>query len=418
MNLEVSGFFDDKNLNEKFYFSEKHLIGNGGTCELYKIKLDIRWYIRKNLLKEYNNHPTYQQSLKKEFEIGQHLDHPNIVRYLYRGKDELGDFLLLDYIDGITLREYITTTQLPKDFKSRLQAILPYIQQLCDAVEYLHQSGIYHGDIKPENILITKKSNTVKLIDFGHAFQDAYPAIKGGTINFIAPEILINPLLVSAASDVYAIGCILSLLCDNETLPSSFKSILDKCLEEDPSKRYNSIKELRNALNNYTTSNKKRIILFATLLAVIAIATVMLFHHNNVAPVIIEKKLDNITVDKKIDIPTIETKKENKISHINNNHKRIKLSLPLNRDSIFTVNEAGAFYDSISNKLKMNKDLTHGELFSLRNRYIVNANREWQNKYDSLKVANYQQYQYLHSIYNASYFNAYQKSNTLINQGK
>ncbi|MDO5786049.1 MAG: serine/threonine-protein kinase [Eubacteriales bacterium] len=159
------------------------------------------------------------------------------------------------YIEGQTLEHILSSRGLlPED-----QAAV-YITQLCDALEIVHKAGIIHRDIKPENIIITA-DDTLYLLDFDisrvhkrgqHADTDFM-----GTKGYAAPE-QFGFQQTSVSTDIYAIGVVLNEMITGqlpqEALPySSIRRIIIRCTDIDPTRRYRSVKQLKNALHIYLT---------------------------------------------------------------------------------------------------------------------------------------------------------------------
>ena len=80
------------------------LDNNGTTSDTYKVRISGKWHFLKRPKQEFTNHPQYNAAFEKEFDIGYTLDHPNIVRYISKGKDKNGFYFLTEYVDGQTFQ--------------------------------------------------------------------------------------------------------------------------------------------------------------------------------------------------------------------------------------------------------------------------------------------------------------------------
>jgi serine/threonine protein kinase len=139
------------------------LLGRGGFADVYlgeHVHLNTQAAIKilRTRVSEEN-----AAQFKVEAQIIAHLDHPNIVRVLEFGIDDGMPFLVMDYAVNGTLRQRHTKgSQLPLAF------IIPYVQQVADALQYAHNQRVIHRDLKPENMLLGKRGE-VLLSDFGLA---------------------------------------------------------------------------------------------------------------------------------------------------------------------------------------------------------------------------------------------------------
>lgn len=223
-----SGFTEREDINISSSFTEITLLhqSDNGYSEVYKAKRFGQWHTLKCLTQKASTDVQYQTLLEKEFRIAYPLVHPNIIRTLGIEKvPELGTCIVQEYIDG-TSCEIIT----------REQAV-----DLCDAVAYMHKSGVVHRDIKPENILIRKDNKQAVLIDFGLADKADFSVLKGGagTTGYAAPEQWNGEL--SPLVDIYGIG---GVLLSNKHLAR----IASKCRKSNPRKRYQSAEAVKKAL--------------------------------------------------------------------------------------------------------------------------------------------------------------------------
>jgi serine/threonine protein kinase len=200
------------------------------------------------------------------------LHHPNIMRIVDFGIVEDVPFLVMDYIPGGTMRQ-----RHPFGSKVPLQTVVDYVKQISEALQYAHDEGLVHRDVKPENMLIGP-NNEILLSDFG-IVTNSYTWSPGnapgvaGTALYMAPEqIQARPV---RASDQYALGVIVyewlagmppfrgtlpeltvkhltqppPSLCDSvPNVSQAVEQVIMKALAKDPKGRYASIKEFAEAL--------------------------------------------------------------------------------------------------------------------------------------------------------------------------
>lgn len=165
--------------------------------EFQKVRNYGALYFVKRPKQEYRNNLLTLEALNKEFSIGSNLFHPSIVRYLKMENDVIFE----EYIDGLSLREMI-------DHKDKRLRSPQFIKRVCkdllEATSYLHQHRVIHNDIKPENVMITRIGDQVKLVDFGCATTDMWDVAEGFTPKYRAPEQGFEA--TNTYTDIYLIG--------------------------------------------------------------------------------------------------------------------------------------------------------------------------------------------------------------------
>lgn len=197
--MESSGFY----ISEEQPSGEQVLIAKGGTSSIHRVRYENKFMVQKQLLPEFHGKPQYVSSLLREFEIGFVLNHPNIVQYHSCNQDLTSPSILMEYIDGETLFAAIKSPNFHLDD----QSIRRLLEQLLDVLDYLHSQQLYHLDIKPENLMVTRRGKNLKLIDFGHASSDAYDKKWGGTPNY-----MVTSDKFDKSDDLFAFGKIIDEL--------------------------------------------------------------------------------------------------------------------------------------------------------------------------------------------------------------
>lgn len=180
-------------LHKKFRFLK--LLGEGSFANVYQVKRDgVQYALKMIHSNDLEEDEKTARKLLREFNILTQLDHPNIIKCHEHFQSifisKLHYCLLLDYVHGVTLKQYLRRNPLRHDE-------IEYITlNLIESVNYLHLKGIIHRDIKPDNIIYNSFDKTVILLDFGLAtFLGKEPEKKSeGTPLYMAPEIINNQL--------------------------------------------------------------------------------------------------------------------------------------------------------------------------------------------------------------------------------
>lgn len=248
-------------------------LGEGGKGVVYKARDTVlnRVVAIKMLKSAVASEEAYSRFMREAQAVGK-LNHPNVVSIHDIGKEGEKQFFILEFVDGMSLRELMGTYP---EGKCDVQTVLRISIDICGALQYAHSRGVLHRDVKPENILISQEG-TAKLMDFGLAKMLSQPSITQegvivGTVAYVAPEIALGKG-ADARSDLYSFGAVLyemvtgkppfsgedsvkiifSHIHDypvspsrlNPKVPHALAECIMKLLEKEPSKRYQSAADL------------------------------------------------------------------------------------------------------------------------------------------------------------------------------
>ncbi len=249
------------------------LVGTGGMGAVYKARqkgLD-RLVAIKILPDEISHETKFALRFTREARALARLNHPNIVSVYEFGNANGTYFFLMEFVDGSTLRDVIRSHNLTPP---QALAIVPH---LCDALQYAHDQGVVHRDVKPENILLDKSGN-VKIADFGLSrligpeSQDL--GLTGthqvmGTLRYMAPEQMESTHSVDHRADIYSLGVVFYEMLTGElpigrfAVPSE-KVVIDvrldevvlRTLEKEPERRYQHASEVKSDLALIASSSE------------------------------------------------------------------------------------------------------------------------------------------------------------------
>lgn len=253
--------------------------GGMGTVYLaYDTKLG-RQAALKLLPSHLINDPERVRRFQREARSASALNHPNIITIFDFGHENGRDYIVSEFVEGRTLRDYIVKLDLS------LNQILDLAVQVTSALEAAHAAGIVHRDIKPENIML-RPDGYVKVLDFGMAKQiepegsesganplkfNTDPGIVMGTVNYMSPE-QARGVSVDTRSDTFSLGVVLYELLSGQApfsgptlgdvivsildrepqrlskslkeIPAELERIIGKSLRKDREERYQSVKDL------------------------------------------------------------------------------------------------------------------------------------------------------------------------------
>lgn len=266
-------------------------VGSGGMAEVYVAQDMVlgRKVAVKVLNQDLSDNKKFVTRFKQEAQSASALAHPNIVKILDAGEENVTDadgaehvqfYLVMEYVDGLELSKLVARGPL------KVSEAIRVTDELLTAVEFAHKAGIVHRDIKPDNIMITRSGN-VKVLDFGiaraaaEAFDDlAQTTSVLGTAAYFSPE-QAQGKKVDNRTDIYAVGIVLFEMLTGKVpfegdtavavahqhihaqpvVPSTFNAkvspelnaVVLTALSKDPKKRYATTEDFRQALDDVVT---------------------------------------------------------------------------------------------------------------------------------------------------------------------
>ena len=223
-------------------YSDPVLLKENAVCKLYRVSKAGKYFVIKTAA---GNSGRNISLIRREYEIGENLSHPHIATiFTYETNTPVGEGIVMEYIDGTTLNDYLATNP---SFQTRKRIVA----QLLDAVRYMHIKGVVHNDLKPENILISNKGENVKLIDFGLSDTDAFYLSKtlGCTPAYASPELLAQSD-VDIRSDIYSLGLLIK-----DIYGKRYKHIAEKCCKENRDHRYDNVETIQKRISLFKYLN-------------------------------------------------------------------------------------------------------------------------------------------------------------------
>ena len=267
-------------------YEVKELIGSGGMANVYKaVMLGCNGPVPagtvvavKVLRQEYTHDPELVRRFKNESKAISLLNHPNIVKVYDVSVNDQLQYIVMEYVDGMTLREYLNE----RGGKLTSRETVHFISQILKALEHAHANGVVHRDIKPQNIMLLDNGQ-LRMMDFGiarisRAENQLLSGKTMGSVHYISPEQAKGDE-TDCTSDIYSVGVMMYEMLSGHLpfdaddmvevaikqisdkpkslheiapeVPNALVEITEKAMAKLPQNRYASAREMLDALDAY-----------------------------------------------------------------------------------------------------------------------------------------------------------------------
>ena len=267
-------------------YEVKELIGSGGMANVYKAVMLGRngpvpagtMVAVKVLRQEYTHDPELVRRFKNESKAISLLNHPNIVKVYDVSVNDQLQYIVMEYVDGMTLREYLNE----RGGKLTSRETVHFISQILKALEHAHANGVVHRDIKPQNIMLLDNGQ-LRMMDFGiarisRAENQLLSGKTMGSVHYISPEQAKGDE-TDCTSDIYSVGVMMYEMLSGQLpfdaedavevaikqisdqpkslheiapqVPAALVEITEKAMAKLPQNRYASAREMLDALDTY-----------------------------------------------------------------------------------------------------------------------------------------------------------------------
>lgn len=217
----------------------------------------------KTIRPDYHDQAAAMAMLRREYQLTSSLYHNGVVQiFEWQDIDGIGAGIVMQRVDGVTLTSLLATANLTHTQRTHI------LNNILDAVGYIHSRGIVHRDLKPDNIMVNPATGHTTIIDFGLAARIGSGTLPGGTPPYSAPEQMDTPGTAHPTADIHAIGHLMTDLFGNGRQMSR---VAQRCTHHTPAARPQTIDEVRRLI----AATRRRKILIPVIAGLLLIAAII-----------------------------------------------------------------------------------------------------------------------------------------------
>lgn len=231
-------------------------LGHNVVSKLLLETRDNHRIVLKRPLPEAKDLLGFRSYWNKEFELGQQLKHPNLLRYMEMEEDAM----IMEKGNYISLDQFLYENP---SFVTNSSEVERIINEILNALNYLHTQGIYQYDLTPHSILLTRSGKSVKLMGACSFYEPLRFKLWPSSTEYAAPELREENAALNAKTDIYAVGKVIEFIFSFCKIPYRYAAVIKRATKIDPQNRYESIRAMKSVINRREIFRKSRNILIS-----------------------------------------------------------------------------------------------------------------------------------------------------------
>jgi serine/threonine protein kinase len=238
----------------------------------YEVTADGRRIHVKRPVSQFADIPAYRRLFEEEAQAGLKWSHPNVLKYLQYTAEGDDPRIAMEYVPAVTLQDALLEEPLDINTPKESRRIM---EQIFEAVAYLHSQNVLHLDLRPENVLVTRSAHDVKLMNPASFYAGQSPSFLIYKERYSAPELFAEGAQPSVAADIYSLGRLMEYLFSYSTLTLGVQKVVRRATAKNPAKRYRSVAEMQKAFRKSAKTD-----VLGTLVKVAAVLLVLFFFYD------------------------------------------------------------------------------------------------------------------------------------------